>query len=154
MFHHSQTKRIPFTQDEDTNLRKLVQLFGVNHWNAISSFMNNRSPRQCKERYQNYLSPEIQNLPWTPEEVSKLMFLVTIYGSKWKYLTSHFPGRSENNLKNNWNSFSISKKSWNQKRKTKSKYPKIISTFSTDIDLLANLCFQEKENGRSKQIVE
>jgi hypothetical protein len=81
------------------HLIKLVDDYGENQWNLVSSFMNNRSPKQCRERYHYFLAPNIQNPPWGYEDISKLISLVSIYGTKWKLIITYFPGRSETNLK-------------------------------------------------------
>jgi hypothetical protein len=99
-------KRIHFTPDEDTIIIRLVSIYGTDQWKFISEFINNKTPRQCRERFRNHLSPNVKNLPWNVEEISNLMTLVQLYGTKWNVLTSYFPGRSQTDIKNKWNSLS------------------------------------------------
>jgi hypothetical protein len=110
-------KRIHFTPDEDKNIIHLVSIYGTDKWKIIAGFIKNKTPRQCRERFRNYLSPNIQNLPWCAEEISHLLRLVQLHGTKWNILTSYFPGRSQTDIKNKW--YSLSK---NQKEIEKSEY--------------------------------
>jgi hypothetical protein len=111
-------KRIHFTPDEDRNIIHLVSIYGTDQWKVIAEFIKNKTPRQCRERFRNYLSPNVQNLAWNVEEISHLMRLVQLYGTKWNILTSYFPGRSQTDLKNKW--YSLSK---NPKQIEKSEPP-------------------------------
>jgi hypothetical protein len=109
-------KRSHFTHEEDRDLINLVNVFG-NNWDLISEMMKSRTRKQCRERYWNFLSPTIINPPWTKEEISKLINLVGIHGSKWKFLMPFFPGRSESNLKNKWLSVSKNMNYYEEKSK-------------------------------------
>ena len=96
------TKRI-FTQTEDELLLFLVGLMGEKRWKEISKLIPGKSVRQCRERYKTYLKPGINLDEWTPEDDSKLKELVENIGPKWAVLTSYFPGRTDNALKNRYN---------------------------------------------------
>lgn len=96
-------KRFAFTCDEDDKLRGLVNKFGENNWTVIAGKMKKRSPRQCKDRWVNYLSPVVVNGTWTPDEERLLYEKVEMYGRKWKYLTNFFFGRTDINIKNHYN---------------------------------------------------
>lgn len=99
----NQTNRPPFrrffTPEED---RQLLQLFEEtpNNWVAIANRMHNRSPKQCRDRYCHYLSPDLEKKKWTFEEDQRLLELVQKHGNHWNYLTQFLPGRSSNDLKN------------------------------------------------------
>ena len=91
-----------FTPEEDQRLILLVKKFGTNNWKQVSRNMYCRSPRQCKERFTTYLSPDVNLNPWTPEEDNLLMALYDKFGSKWVKISKFFKGRRDNNLKNRW----------------------------------------------------
>ena len=61
------TKRVKsmFTKKEDNKLIKLVKEYGDQDWALIASFFNNRSRRQCRERWNKYLCPTLNLSPWT-----------------------------------------------------------------------------------------
>lgn len=95
-----------FTPEEDL---VIISMFGQQsnkNWNQIASLLKNRTARQVRERFKNYLSPGIKNGPWTREEDQLLRDLYQQYGSKWSKISNHFPSRSEINIKNRWTSIS------------------------------------------------
>jgi hypothetical protein len=93
--------RSTFLPDEDFRLRELVRCFGAD-WNEISRQMVGRNPRQCKERWTNYLSPDVCAQPWTEDEDQLLLSKVGELGPKWVQITSFFRKRTDANLKNRW----------------------------------------------------
>lgn len=95
--------RTLFTPAEDEKLRSLVQTYGTNAWMMIASQLPTRSARQCRERYNTYLSPNIDNSPWTYQEDRLLVRKVLECGSKWSTIRSFFGNRTVNNIKNRWN---------------------------------------------------
>lgn len=94
--------RVPFTQIEDELLIGLVNRYGVYNWKYISLQMPGRNVRQCKERWENYLSPEVFNGPWTVEENELLVKKYEELGPRWKKISSFFPTRTDINIKNHW----------------------------------------------------
>jgi len=97
-------KRKMFSPLEDFQLRTLVQQYGTNQWKKIADVLPDRTPRQCRERYKNYLAPDIINAPWTRDEDISLKYLYTHYGPKWSIISQYFKTRSEVNVKNRWTS--------------------------------------------------
>ena len=90
-----------FTPEEDAQLKELVDLYG-DDWNLIANKMVSRNPRQCRDRYMNYLSPTVNSSPWTPEDDIKLQQLHLEYGPKWVKISRHFQNRTDTNIKNRW----------------------------------------------------
>lgn len=79
---------------------ELVSRFGTKDWKTVSIFMNDRTPRQCRERWKYYLAPNVENGPWTQEEDNKLIDLVAEYGSQWALISKCFNQRTGTNVKN------------------------------------------------------
>ena len=97
--------RNKFSDEEDKKLIKLVkESSGHPNWRQISILMQTRTPRQCRERYQNYLSPSVNRSSWTKEEDSILMAQYAIYGPKWNFIAKSIPGRTGNCARNRWQS--------------------------------------------------
>ena len=92
-----------FTLDEDRELQGFVQQYGANDWDIISKLMKNRNARQCKERWTKYLSPDLNNSPWTNAEDKLLLSKVQELGQKWVKISKYFDKRTDANLKNRWN---------------------------------------------------
>ncbi|KAK8857459.1 hypothetical protein M9Y10_015864 [Tritrichomonas musculus] len=97
--------RIPFTKEEDEKIKQLVQKYGCRQWQLISSFIPGRSPKQCRDRYSNYLIPGLKSGQWLPNEDELLTKLYNDLGPKWSRIQKYFPGRSTNSIKNRWNYF-------------------------------------------------
>jgi hypothetical protein len=91
-----------FTTTEDAYLRDVVERFGTNDWILVANQMPLRNPRQCRERWTNYLCPTIANDDWTAEEDELLEQKFAELGTKWKVITEFFPARSTNNIKYRW----------------------------------------------------
>ena len=72
------------------------------NWFDISRQIPNRSVRQCKERWAKYLSPSVNNGPWSKEEDELLLKKYQEIGSQWTLISTYFNGRSDTNVKNRW----------------------------------------------------
>jgi hypothetical protein len=64
--------------------------------------MPGRNARQCKDRWHNFLSPDVINGPWTDEEEALLCSKFGALGNSWKLIATFFPGRTEINVKSHW----------------------------------------------------
>lgn len=92
-----------FTKEEDDLLKSIVQKIGPKNWRFIASLIPGRSPKQCRDRYSNYLAPGISHSVWTEEEDKILIDKFVIYGPKWSYLSRFFKNRTPNDIKNRYN---------------------------------------------------
>ncbi|KAK8863959.1 hypothetical protein M9Y10_011653 [Tritrichomonas musculus] len=93
-----------FSIEEDAKLRFLVSQYGNKDFKKIATFMPGRTPRQVRERYKNYLSPEVNNGPWSRDEDALLCQKYMELGPKWSKIADFFPSRSDINVKNRWTS--------------------------------------------------
>lgn len=94
--------RIKFTEEEDLKLRQLVEIIGEEDWQMISLQMPGRNSRQCRDRWKNYLAPEVVNGPWTDEEEELLVKKYEEFGPCWKRIAAFFPTRTDINVKSRW----------------------------------------------------
>jgi hypothetical protein len=94
--------KFKFSLNEDILLRGLVCEYGENNWSQIASQMPNRNQRQCRERWFNYLSPTVRNVPWTDQEDALLLQKVAEQGHQWHRLATLFPLRTDINIKNRY----------------------------------------------------
>ena len=95
-------KRRKFTNDEDQKLKDLVAQLGTKSWEKIARLMPERTARQCRDRYKNYLIDTLVSDPWTPEEDAVLIRMFHELGPKWVEIAKALNGRSGNNVKNRW----------------------------------------------------
>ena len=95
-------KRKKFTPEEDEILKMLLNQDKSYNWKNVSEFLPGRTPKQCRDRYANYLSNYISNEPWKKEEDELLLMYLSLFGTKWVEISHHIPGRSGNNVKNRW----------------------------------------------------
>ena len=92
-----------FSSEEDLKLAKLVREYGENAWDDIANEMKGRNIRQCKDRWIYYLSPNINNSPWTEDEDKRLLKLCKQLDYKWVKIAKHFYRRNDTQIKNRWN---------------------------------------------------
>ncbi|EAY14769.1 Myb-like DNA-binding domain containing protein [Trichomonas vaginalis G3] len=96
------TPRQKFTSEEDKRLCELVTVYGNKAWKKIAQIMQTKNTRQCRERYINYLAPNLTNGPWTQEEDYSLIQFASQMGPHWSKIAKMFPTRSDVNVKNRY----------------------------------------------------
>jgi hypothetical protein len=89
-----------FKQTEDLLFFALVAQFGTKNWSLISSMIRSRTPRQCRERWTNFLDPTFRSGDWLPQEDELLESMIIQYGTKWDRIATFFQGRSPLSLRN------------------------------------------------------
>ncbi|XP_062842774.1 v-myb avian myeloblastosis viral oncogene homolog-like 2b isoform X2 [Trichomycterus rosablanca] len=108
--------KVKWTQDEDDNLRTLVQNLGTSDWKYIAGFLPNRSEHQCQHRWYKVLDPDLVKGPWTKEEDEKVIELVSKYGNKqWAMVAKHLKGRLGKQCRERWHNHlnpDVKKSSW------------------------------------------
>ncbi|XP_067097619.1 v-myb avian myeloblastosis viral oncogene homolog-like 2b [Osmerus mordax] len=108
--------KVKWTQEEDDNLKALVQSRGPNDWKYIASFLPNRTEHQCQLRWFKVLDPDLVKGPWTKEEDDKVIELVNMYGNKqWAIVAKHLKGRLGKQCRERWHNHlnpDVKKSSW------------------------------------------
>lgn len=133
--------RSQFSTEEDEKLKKLVEIYGESSWNTVSSKMKNRNPRQCKERWNYYLSPKINKNPWTAEEDELLEKLYSLYGPDWPKISKIIEGRTYINVKNRFQFIQRRKKNQIKKDiKEMNETKPELEIFENDLQNILNMC--------------
>lgn len=91
-----------FTPDEDKRLLELVSMLGEDNWTLISKRFKNKTPKQCRSRYRNYVNPNLQHGEWTKEEDDLLKEKYYEFGPKWTIMEQIFKTRSANDIRYRW----------------------------------------------------
>ncbi|KAI3699816.1 hypothetical protein L2E82_44372 [Cichorium intybus] len=126
-----ETGRRQWSYEEDMLLVQLVQKHGAKNWARVAEKLPLRVGKQCRERWQNYLRPNIMKNAWSEEEDKLLISLHQQFGNKWADMARRMPGRTENNIKNHWNA--TKRKQFSSKNREKTKSPSLLKDYITSI---------------------
>lgn len=94
-------KQGKYSPEEDQKLLSLVNKYGTQSWSQIAGAMN-RTTRQVRERFQNYVNPKWNRGTWTDDEDNLLVELFHEYGPHWSLMVNRLKDRSDVSIKNRW----------------------------------------------------
>ncbi|XP_019196276.1 PREDICTED: myb-related protein Myb4-like [Ipomoea nil] len=116
----SKVKKGPWSPAEDLRLISFIQKHGHPNWRALPKQAGLlRCGKSCRLRWINYLRPDVKRGNFTPEEEETIIKLHNSLGNKWSKIAAHFPGRTDNEIKNVWNTH-LKKRLMNKKGKGRS----------------------------------
>ncbi|KAJ6394073.1 hypothetical protein OIU77_023327 [Salix suchowensis] len=97
-------KKGPWTPEEDEKLIDYIKRNGHENWKALPKLAGlNRCGKSCRLRWTNYLRPDIKRGKFSEEEERVIVNLHSVLGNKWSRIANHLPGRTDNEIKNFWN---------------------------------------------------
>ncbi|XP_058099953.1 transcription factor WER-like [Magnolia sinica] len=106
-----------WTHEEDRILIEHIKIHGKGRWNRIAKMTGlKRSGKSCRLRWMNYLSPGIKRGKFSKEEDDLIIRLHNLLGNRWALIAGRVPGRTDNQVKNYWNSH-LSKRVRTEKNK-------------------------------------
>ncbi|XVF69434.1 hypothetical protein PTKIN_Ptkin11bG0081300 [Pterospermum kingtungense] len=104
MRESSHLKKGPWTASEDAILVDYVKKHGEGNWNAVQKYSGlSRCGKSCRLRWANHLRPDLKKGVFTPEEERRIVELHAKLGNKWARMAAELPGRTDNEIKNYWN---------------------------------------------------
>uniref|UniRef100_A0A6N2MZQ9 Uncharacterized protein n=1 Tax=Salix viminalis TaxID=40686 RepID=A0A6N2MZQ9_SALVM len=99
-----------WTAEEDRKLAEVIAIHGAKRWKTVAAKAAlNRCGKSCRLRWLNYLRPNIKRGNISDQEEDLILRLHKLLGNRWSLIAGRLPGRTDNEIKNYWNSH-LSKK--------------------------------------------
>ncbi|XP_051121087.1 transcription factor MYB16 [Andrographis paniculata] len=97
-------KKGPWTPEEDNKLLAYIEEHGHGSWRALPAKAGlQRCGKSCRLRWTNYLRPDIKRGKFSLQEEQTIIQLHALLGNRWSAIATHLPKRTDNEIKNYWN---------------------------------------------------
>ncbi|CAA0828668.1 myb domain protein 16 [Striga hermonthica] len=97
-------KKGPWTRDEDQKLLAYINEHGHGNWRSLPAKAGlERCGKSCRLRWTNYLRPDIKRGKLSSHEEKTIIRLHALLGNRWSAIAAHLPKRTDNEIKNYWN---------------------------------------------------
>ncbi|XP_040380057.1 myb-related protein 308 [Oryza brachyantha] len=98
------TNKGAWTKEEDQRLIAYIRAHGEGCWRSLPKAAGLlRCGKSCRLRWMNYLRPDLKRGNFTDDEDELIIRLHGLLGNKWSLIAGQLPGRTDNEIKNYWN---------------------------------------------------
>ncbi|EOY30034.1 hypothetical protein QUC31_020468 [Theobroma cacao] len=145
-----EVNRGAWTAEEDQKLAQVIEIHGPKRWKSVAAKAGlNRCGKSCRLRWMNYLRPNIKRGNISDQEEDLIVRLHKLLGNRWSLIAGRLPGRTDNEIKNYWNSHLSKKIKQNEKqnRSSRMQEPVLENSKVSDMDTVP----KESEEGTFKR---
>jgi hypothetical protein len=97
---------LAWSHQEDSALTSTIQTYGARKWKKVIFKIQERYPdfqksvKECRDRWNNFLSPDMLQFKWSPQEIDSVFEGHKKYGTRWSMIGKMVKGRTDNAIKN------------------------------------------------------
>ncbi|KAE8658038.1 Transcription repressor MYB4 [Hibiscus syriacus] len=145
-----EVNRGAWTAEEDKRLAQAIEIHGPKRWESIASKAGlKRCGKSCRLRWMNYLRPNIKRGDISDQEEDLILRLHKLLGNRWSLIAGRLPGRTDNQIKNYWNSHLSKKIRRNENQNKGSKVQESVLENSKETEMI--FVSTGREDGTSKR---
>ncbi|KAG5180705.1 Homeodomain-like protein, partial [Tribonema minus] len=92
----------PWTAEEDETLMNLVRQGDISNWGDVAAVITTRTCKQCRERWQHHLNPDLRRGDYSPEEDAAILAGYERHGNRWATIIQDVPGRTAPSIRSRY----------------------------------------------------
>ncbi|KAM7258941.1 hypothetical protein ACFE04_014682 [Oxalis oulophora] len=147
------TNKGAWTKEEDDRLINYIKLHGEGCWRSLPKSAGLlRCGKSCRLRWINYLRPDLKRGNFTEDEDELIINLHSLLGNKWSLIAARLPGRTDNEIKNYWNTH-IKRKLFSRGIDPQTHRPLNSSSSSTSTPVVNNFQITEAIQATNKFVI-